>query len=212
MIYEMRTYTLRPRSLPEVLKRYEAAYEHRRKYSPLAAFWVPEIGELNQIIHVWPYKDMAERDRIRAESTKDPNWPPKIQEFIVKQKSEIMVPAPFSPEIQPGRMGPLFEIRTYTVLPGQMPKVMKIWEAALPHRLAVGPVVAVWVQEHGDVSRFVHIWGYESFAHRDETRKKAQATGNWPPSAHDKKQGGTGYELARQENRFVVPSAFSPLQ
>ena len=39
MIYEFRTYTLKPRSLAEVEKRYGEAYEYRKKYSPLAAFW-----------------------------------------------------------------------------------------------------------------------------------------------------------------------------
>jgi hypothetical protein len=39
MIYEFRTYTLKPRSLAEVEKRYAEAYEYRKKYSPLTAFW-----------------------------------------------------------------------------------------------------------------------------------------------------------------------------
>ena len=61
MIYEMRTYDLKPKSLPEVEKRFGEAYEKRRKYSELGAFWHSEIGPLNQIVHVWPYKDLAER-------------------------------------------------------------------------------------------------------------------------------------------------------
>ena len=46
-IYEMRTYDLKPRSLPEVEKRFGEAYEYRKKYSPLAAFWHTEVGPLN---------------------------------------------------------------------------------------------------------------------------------------------------------------------
>jgi hypothetical protein len=52
MIYEMRTYDIKPRSLPEVEKRFGEAYEKRKKYSELAAFWHTEIGPLNQIIRV----------------------------------------------------------------------------------------------------------------------------------------------------------------
>jgi hypothetical protein len=44
MIYEFRTYTLHPRTLPEVLKRWTDALEPRLKLSPLAAFWYTEIG------------------------------------------------------------------------------------------------------------------------------------------------------------------------
>ena len=71
MIYEMRTYDLKPRSLLEVEKRFGEMYEKRRKYSELAAFWHTEIGPLNQIIHVWPYRDLEERGRIRAAAVKD---------------------------------------------------------------------------------------------------------------------------------------------
>src|SRR6266480_2163515 len=90
MIYEIRTYTLKTRSLAEVEKRFGEAYEYRKKYSPLTAFWHTEIGPLNEIIHIWGYKDLAERARIRGEASKDPNWPPKIQEFIRTMSSEII--------------------------------------------------------------------------------------------------------------------------
>ena len=78
MIYEIRTYQLKAGSLAEVEKRFGEGYEYRKKYSPLAAFWHTEIGPLNEIVHVWPYTDVAERARVRAEAAKDPNWPPKI--------------------------------------------------------------------------------------------------------------------------------------
>jgi hypothetical protein len=71
MIYEFRTYTLHPRTLPEVLKRFGEALPKRERFSKLAAFWYTEIGPLNQVIHVWPYENGAERSRIRAESVKD---------------------------------------------------------------------------------------------------------------------------------------------
>src|SRR5438128_2008961 len=67
MIYEIRTYTLKVGSLNEVEKRFGSAYESRQKYSPLAGFFHTEVGPLNQIVHIWPYADQAERTRIRAE-------------------------------------------------------------------------------------------------------------------------------------------------
>jgi hypothetical protein len=48
MIYEMRTYDLKPRSLPEVEKRFGEMYQKRRKYSELAAFWHTEAGRAGQ--------------------------------------------------------------------------------------------------------------------------------------------------------------------
>ena len=212
MIYEVRTYDLKPRSLPEVEKRFAEAYEHRKKHSPLAAFWHTEIGPLNQIVHVWPYRDLEERTRIRAESVKDGTWPPKTAEFIVRMRSDIMLPFPVSPELKPGKSGPFYEMRTYTYPTGELPKIMRTWERALPERLKFSPLCAIWYAELGGLNTMVHIWPYASLEQREEVRKKALASGSWPPSVKDLKEGGKGYELLTQENKLLVPAAFSPLQ
>jgi hypothetical protein len=212
MIYEVRTYDIKPKSLGEVEKRFGEAYEFRKTLSPLAAFWHTEIGPLNQIIHVWPYKDIAERDRIQAEAVASGNWPPKIGEFIVNMRSEIFIPFKFSPEIKPGKMGPYFEMRTYTFAPGELGKIQKVWEKALPERQKISPLVGIWYSELGGLNRFTHIWAYPSLDARNETREKASATGAWPPSAYAKRENMPDALLVAQENKIVMPSAFSPLQ
>src|SRR5262249_8608134 len=111
MLYEIRTYQVKPGSLAEVEKRFGEAYEYRKKYSPLTAFWHSEVGPLNEIVHVWPYADLAERQRIRAEVAKDAHWPPKIQEFLLETSAEVLVPFDFVAPVAPGKMGPVFEMR-----------------------------------------------------------------------------------------------------
>jgi len=212
MIYEARTYDLKPRAVPEVEKRFGEAYEKRKKYSELAAFWHTEIGPLNQIVHVWPYQDLEERGRIRAAAVKDGTWPPKIGEFIVTMRSDIFIPFQISPEIKPGKVGPYFEMRTYTYAPGELPVIQKTWEAAIEGRLKFGPVTAIWYSELGGLNKFVHIWPYKSLDERVEVRNKTRATGAWPPSDLAEKQGGRGYVLLAQENKILMPAAFSPLQ
>lgn len=212
MIYEMRTYDLKPRGLHEVEKRFGEAYEKRKKYSELAAFWHTEIGPLNQIIHVWPYKDLAERDRIRAAAAKEAGWPPDIKDYIAAQRSDIMMPFDISPEMKPGKMGPFFEMRTYTYAAGELPVIRKTWENAIQVRLQFGPVCALWYSELGALNKFVHIWPYQSLNQRMEIRDKAQATGMWPPGKKAVKEGGRDYNVVMQENKILVPSSFSPLQ
>jgi hypothetical protein len=212
MIYETRTYDLKPRSLPEVEQRFGDQYEKRKKYSELAAFWHTEIGPLNQIIHVWGYKDLEERHRIREAAVKDGAWPPKISEFIVSQQVQIMVPFSFMKEFPKGKQGPFFEIRTYHFAGGELPVIKKNWENGIGVRLEFGPVTAVWSCEIGKVNTFQHIWPYQSLDQREEIRKKAQATGLWPAGKKAIKEGGRDYELISQENKIVVASSFSPLQ
>ena len=57
----------------------------------------PSLGGLNKWIHVWPYASLEERDRVRAEAAKDPNWPAPTREMLVRQEVKILSPASFSP-------------------------------------------------------------------------------------------------------------------
>ena len=83
MIYEFRTYDLKPGSVPEVIKRFGESYEQRKKFSKLAAFFYTEIGPLNQIIHIWPYKDTRDREETRTNAVNSGAWPPNIKEYIL---------------------------------------------------------------------------------------------------------------------------------
>lgn len=211
MIYEMRTYDLKPRAVPEFEKRFGEAYEKRKKYSELAAFWHTEIGPLNQVVHIWPYKDLEERGRIRTAAVKDGIWPPAGNtDLIINMRSEIMLPFAISPALKPVRMGPYFEMRTYTHAAGHLSHIMQLWEKALPARLQLSPLCAAWYSELGGLNKFVHIWPYSSLDARFEVRKKALAGGIWPPSAQ--KHGTPPYQLLHQENKILMPASFSPLQ
>lgn len=205
MIYEIRTYGITVGSLTEVEKRFGEAYENRKKYSELTAFWHTEIGPLNEIIHVWPYRDLAERARIRAEAAKAHGWPPKIAEFIRTMHSEILVPFPFSPLPAPGKLGPIYEMRIYTVRSGAMPEIMKAWEPKLPARLTLSPLTIVGNVDLGEANRFIHIWAYASLEQRAAVRARATQLGVWPPT------GGPDF-LLTQANKIMLPAAFSPLQ
>jgi hypothetical protein len=205
MIYEIRTYRIAPGSLAEVEKRFGEAYESRKKYSELTAFLHTEIGPLNEIVHIWGYQDLADRARVRKESANEPNWPPKIQEVIRERRSEVVVPFPFIPPVRPGKVGPIFELRYYTLKPGTLPDTAKGWEAKLPERTKMSPIVLAGGVEFGKANGFVHIWAYSSLDQRAKVRAEAVAAGAWPPP------GGAG-RLLSQDNKILLPSAFSPLQ
>lgn len=205
MIYEIRTYRIAPGSLAEVEKRFAEGYEYRKKYSELTGFFHTEIGPLNEIVHIWGYRDLAERARIRQESAKEPNWPPKIRDFIREMRSEVVVPFSFIPEVRPGKMGPIFELRYYTLKPGSLPDMAKGWEEKIGERAKLSPIVLAGPVEFGKANGFVHIWAYSSLDQRAQVREEARKKGVWPPP-------GGGDRLLTQDNKILLPAAFSPLQ
>ena len=206
MIFEVRSYRLKPRTQPDFIKAFGEAYEKRKEFSPLAAFFYTEIGPLNEVIHIWPYESVAERDRIRGEAVKAGVWPPKVTDCIQDMKSETYVPFPFIGDFGTGKMGPVFEWREYIVNPGMMPGVMKGWEEALPARREVSPLAIAMHTDAGVLNKYVHIWPYKSLAHRAEVRDEVGKKGIWPPKGSPK--GGLRY----QDNKIVFAAPFSPLQ
>ena len=205
MIIEMRTYTLKPGTLAEVEKRFGAALSNREKHSKLAAFWHTEVGPLNQIIHVWTYDNFDHRAAVRAAAVKEEGWPPPIGEFTISQQSEVFIPAPFSPPLEPREVGPLFEIRQYTLIPGAIPGLIERWSEKIEGRTKFSPLVGGWYSEFGALNKWVHIWAYKDAAERFSVRAAAAATGNWPA------RNPPGV-VVKQENAFVMPSAFSPIR
>src|SRR5260370_33530765 len=82
---------------PTVIERWAERIEGRIKHSPLAFCGHTELGPLNQWIHVWAYKDAAERFAIRDQARATGAWPPATRGQFVKQENMFVVPAEFSP-------------------------------------------------------------------------------------------------------------------
>jgi len=205
MIIEMRTYTLRPGSTAEVEKRFGAALPVREKHSKLAAFWHSEVGRLNQIIHVWTYDSLEHRTAVRAAASKEEGWPPPTREFTLEQQSEIFMPAPFSPPLEPRNVGPIFEIRQYTLQPGAIPGMIERWSEKIEGRQKFSPLVGAWHTEFGTLNKWCHIWAYKSANQRFEVRDAARAAGAWPP-------GSPPGTVVKQVNAIVMPASFSPIR
>jgi hypothetical protein len=208
MIYEFRTYTLQPRVMAEFFKRWEPLLPKRLEHSRLAALWTTEIGPLNQVVHVWEYKDAAERTQVREAVVKAGIWPPKTHDLIVEMKSEIMIPQPFSPPLAPSSHGPYFEMRSYTLKPGGIPQMAETWSKHLPGRIKLSPLIGVFTSDYGTLNQWVHIWAYKSLDERIAIRKKAMEQGIWPPPSTPERPSPT----VRQESKILLAGPFSPIK
>lgn len=207
MIIEMRTYQLFPDTVAEVEKRTAELLPAREKFSPLAGYWHTEVGPLNQVVHVWPYDSYDHRTQVRADAVKAGVWPPKIAEFVESQTSEIFLPAPFSPKLEPRQLGGLYEMRRYTLETGGIPAIIARWAPHIERRSQLSPLVGAWYSEFGALNTWIHVWAYKDAVERAHVRADAIARGIWPPPP-----GPIPGRVVKQENKFMVPAAFSPLR
>lgn len=208
MIYEFRTYTLHPRSMGEFMKRWEPMLPKRLEHSRLAALWTTEIGPLNQVIHVWEYKDAKERAETRERVMKLGIWPPKTTDLIADMQSEILIPQPFSPPLSPSNHGPYFEMRSYMLKPGGTAQMSESWGKHLPGRLKLSPLIGVFASDVGHLNKWVHIWAYKSLDERVAIRKKAMDQGIWPPPSTPDKPSPT----VMQETKILLAAPLSPIK
>ena len=204
MIIEMRTYTLQPGTLAEVEKRFGEALPIREKHSRLAAFWHTEVGPLNQIIHVWAYENFEHRASVRAAATKEQGWPPPIREFVTAQHSEVFCRRYFRRQLNHARSGHCSRSGG-PLAAGAIPGLIERWSEKIEGRQKFSPLVGGWYSEFGALNKWVHIWAYKDANERFSVRAAAAATGQWPA------RNPPGV-VVKQENAFVMPSAFSPIR
>lgn len=132
---------------------------------------------------------------------------------MLAANSELMTPTSISSELKPGRLGPFYELHTYTFLPGELDKLIDAWRRAMPLRDALGsPCAAIWTSRAGALNSLTHIWPYPSLEARQDIRRRVRETGFWPPYKLDEAQGGSGYQILSQRNLMMLPATFSPLQ
>jgi hypothetical protein len=102
MFYEMRTYRLKVGALPEYLRLVQdtGLAIQRGHLGQLVGYFHTDIGPLNQIVHVWAFDSLDERERRRNALAADPAWQaftPALQALIEDMDTKILRPTAFSP-------------------------------------------------------------------------------------------------------------------
>jgi hypothetical protein len=102
MIFDLRTYTIKPNRLAKFLETFERlALPLQRKYlGEPYGFFVTHIGPLGRVVHLWQYDDVADRDERRDAMEADPEWQAYRrvalgEDTLVDMENEILKPVSF---------------------------------------------------------------------------------------------------------------------
>ena len=103
MFVEERIYTFAPGKSGEFAKLHEAEGRaaQERHLGPAVGYYYTEIGQLNQVVSLWAYPTLDERNARRERLSQDPAWGPflaKGRPFFVAQETRILKPASFFDE------------------------------------------------------------------------------------------------------------------
>jgi hypothetical protein len=97
-VFEVRTYTLKHEGLKPTTELWSESLPGRANLSPVLAAMNSLTGEVTRFMHIWPYKSLDERAKLRSKAIAEGLWPPPGgPAYIATMQSDIYLPAPFSP-------------------------------------------------------------------------------------------------------------------
>jgi hypothetical protein len=212
MIYELRTYTVKPGAIGDMVKAASTVSRDIRKddYGKLEGYWSTEIGPLNQVMHMWSYSDLNERTRLRNELASNPRWrseyTPLIYPLLMRQDVRLL--NAIRPPVAPASTGNIYEFRNYRAKTGGMVKLwLDAFTAALPAREKYSKIVGLWQTEASQPNEVCHIWAYPSLNARAEARANALKDPAWQEFL------GKGTPLLEEmHSTIMLPAPHSPLK
>ena len=211
MIYELRTYTLVPGKQGEYIKLSGDVGRKARgdKYGKLEGHWSTEFGTLNQVVHLWSYPDLNERDRLRGELAKNEDWTkgylPLIRSMLAAQENKILsAQLPLKP---PAADGNIYELRTYRTPVGRAGEWLGHFTAIMPVREKYSKNVALWQTEMGQLNEVVHMWAYRDLNDRVAVRGKLMQDPEWQAFL-----AKATPLLVEMKSIVLNPSAHSPMK
>ena len=211
MIYELRTYTVKQGSLPEMIRDSSTISRAIRKddYGKLGGYWSTDIGPLNQVMHLWSYTDLNERARLRAELYKNPRWSaeylPLIRPHLIRQDNRLLNPVvgPVAPAGTPN----VYEFRNYRTRPGAVRQWADLMVKILPLREKYSKIVGLWITEAGQLNEACHIWAYKDLNHRAQVRAEAVKDPEWQAFLEE-----AAPLLDELHSTVMLPAPHSPLK
>ena len=212
MLYELRTYTVKPGTLGDIVKAASTVSRDVRgdNYGKLEGYWFTEIGPLNQVMHMWSYESYDERTRLRGELAKNPRWNgeyiPLIRPIVVRQDIRLLnaLRAP----VAPASSGNIYELRNYRAKAvGPVRQWIEAFTAALPAREKYSKIVGLWQTEAGQPNEVCHIWAYPDL----NARAKARGDSLKDPVWQDFLSKGPGL-LEEMHSTIMLPAPHSPLK
>jgi NIPSNAP protein len=212
MIYELRTYTVKPGTLGDMVKAASTVSRDIRKddFGKLEGYWMTEIGPLNQVMHLWSYSDFEERARLRAELAKNPRWGgeylPLIRPLLLRQDVRLLNAV--RPPVAPASTGNIYEFRNYRAKPaGAVKQWLDAFTAVLPAREKYSKIVGLWQTETGQPNEVCHIWAYPDLNTRVETRATVLKDPAWQEFLKV-----SGPLLEEMNSTIMLPASHSPLR
>jgi hypothetical protein len=174
-LYELRTYNVKPKAMSQFIRLTNEWIHLRTQASPLIGYWTTELGGINQVVHMWEYESLSQRQAVRVGLSTNQEWIENYFSIATKmwdsQTNAVMTPIL---ELQTPAGSGVYELRK------------SFLQATSPYRKADGKLlerqprtdggflVGAWETVVGDMPGFYELWQYPSLDHvLDKSARRA---------------------------------------
>ncbi|KAF2131951.1 NIPSNAP family protein [Dothidotthia symphoricarpi CBS 119687] len=175
----------------------------------LVGSWRTEVGDCNTFVHIWEYQryEGYHQSLHNIQSHADfPAFNAKLKDLIESKKTSLMQEFSFWPTTAPRQLGGLFELRSYTLHPGNLLEWETHWRRGLKARREVMEGVGAWFVQIGDLNTVHHLWQFANLEERKIRREQSWSVEGWGETVHK-----TVPLIQTMKSNIMIPCSWSPV-
>ncbi|KAJ1906540.1 hypothetical protein IWQ60_012056 [Tieghemiomyces parasiticus] len=213
-VHELCEHTVKPECLEEYVAVISEFYPRiTRDLNPkvkLCGSWVPEVGKLDTVLHIWEYEGYPAHELLQKELKGNPAYHEfhrRCLPLLTKRSSQIMLEFEFWPTSPPVTTGGIYELRSYRLKPGHLLEWESNWRRGIECRRDVEHPIGAWFSQLGGLNYVHHMWAYPDLETRRRWREEAWTKEAWSTTVYN-----TVRLIDEMHTNILNPLPFSPLK
>ncbi|EDU50260.1 NIPSNAP family protein [Pyrenophora tritici-repentis] len=173
----------------------------------LVGSWKTEVGDCNTFVHIWEYQRYEGYHESLHNIQSHPEFPAfdaKLKTLISSKHTSLMQEFSFWPTTPPRQLGGIFELRSYTLHPGNLLEWETHWRRGLKARREVMEGVGAWFVQIGDLNTVHHLWQFANLEERRIRREQSWSVEGWGETVHK-----TVPLIQTMKSRILMPCSWS---
>ncbi|MCJ1294545.1 hypothetical protein MMC34_006103 [Xylographa carneopallida] len=175
----------------------------------LVGSWRTEVGDCDNFVHIWEYQRYQGYHASLHSIASHPEFPAfdtQLKKLITHKETSLMQEFSFWPTTPPRKLGGLFELRSYTLHPGNLLEWETHWRKGLKARREVMEGVGAWFVQVGDLNTVHHLWQFADLEERKARRELSWGVEGWGDTVHK-----TVPLIQKMRSRVLIPMPWSPV-
>lgn len=175
----------------------------------LVGSWRTQVGDNDTFVHIWEYQRYTGYHASLHAISEQPGFhefDAHLKSLILSKKTSLMQEFSFWPTTPPRRLGGIFELRSYTLHPGNLLEWETHWRKGLHARREVMEGVGAWFVQIGDLNTVHHLWQFADLEERKKRREQSWGIEGWAETVHK-----TVPLIQSMQSRIIIPMPWSPV-